>query len=271
MIRIMILVLLFMYNAMIAQDFQGVATYQTKRMVDFSMEDSKVDSEMQKQIKEMLAKKFQKEYTLQFNSISSIYKEEINLDAPQTSIPGVELVIVGASSSDILYKNTKEKRYTNQRDMFGKTFLVKSLLKDRKWKLAQETKKIGNYTCYKATATRAVNKYNNTVSHDNTNREPKEVVQTLTVWYTPEIPVSNGPSRYWGLPGLILEANDGEETILCTKIVLNPKKAIDIKEPKKGKIVTEEKFNAILVKKQKEMEDTMPHGDGNSIEFKIGG
>jgi GLPGLI family protein len=35
---------------------------------------------------------------------------------------------------------------------------------------------------------------------------PKDV--TITAWYTPEIPVNQGPENYWGLPGLILEIND---------------------------------------------------------------
>jgi GLPGLI family protein len=49
---------------------------------------------------------------------------------------------------------------------------------------------------------------------------PKDV--TITAWYTPEIPVNQGPENYWGLPGLILEINDGKTVILCSKIVLNP-------------------------------------------------
>jgi GLPGLI family protein len=51
---------------------------------------------------------------------------------------------------------------------------------------------------------------------------PKDV--TITAWYTPEIPVNQGPENYWGLPGLILEINDSKTVILCSKIVLNLKK-----------------------------------------------
>jgi GLPGLI family protein len=50
---------------------------------------------------------------------------------------------------------------------------------------------------------------------------PKDV--TITAWYTPE----TSKSRSWkllGLPGLILEINDGKTVILCSKIVLNLKK-----------------------------------------------
>jgi GLPGLI family protein len=45
---------------------------------------------------------------------------------------------------------------------------------------------------------------------------PKDV--TITAWYTPEIPVNQGPEN-WGLPGLILEINDGKTVMFenCTK------------------------------------------------------
>jgi GLPGLI family protein len=44
---------------------------------------------------------------------------------------------------------------------------------------------------------------------------------TITAWYTPEIPVNQGPENYWELPSLILEINDGKTVVLCSKIVLN--------------------------------------------------
>jgi GLPGLI family protein len=36
------------------------------------------------------------------------------------------------------------------------------------------------------------------------------------------------------LPGLILEVNDGR-TVVCVKVILNPKVKTDIKAPTKGK------------------------------------
>ena len=84
-------------------------------------------------------------------------------------------------------------------------------------------------------------------------REPKMETRTTTAWYTPQIPVNNGPDDYQGLPGLILEVHDGKLTIVCSKIVLNPKEKIDISEPEKGKVVTQEKYEEIMEKKAKEM------------------
>lgn len=97
--------------------------------------------------------------------------------------------------------------------------------------------------------------------------------QTITAWYTLDIPVNNGPSRYHGLPGLILEVNDGSETIICSKVVLNPDKEITISEPKKGKEVNQEKYDTIMEKKMKEMREHYDSSrkDGNSVNISIRG
>ena len=95
--------------------------------------------------------------------------------------------------------------------------------------------------------------------------------RTIVAWYTPDVPVSNGPNNYGGLPGLILEVNDGDLTIVCSEIILNPKEIKEINEPTKGKIVTRKKFGEIAEEKTKEMMNRYRSRDGKGIEIKIGG
>src|SRR6218665_698056 len=59
------------------------------------------------------------------------------------------------------------------------------------WKITSETKKIQNYTCYKATTSFRGNNFE--------------------AWFTPDIPLNIGPWKWYGLPGLILEAYDVEK------------------------------------------------------------
>ncbi len=273
-IKIIVTTIIFIVTNVIgAQNFQGIATYKSKRQMNIQMGDSsQANSEMHSRMMEMLKKQFEKTYILTFNKEESVFKEEESLEAPQPQ--GVVMVMVDMGGSDIFYKNTKEERYTNQNETFGKVFLIKDKLEKQDWKLGSETKNIGDYTCYKATMTRErpVMQEGFEERNEEENKEPEMEEYTITAWYTPQIPVSNGPRSYYGLPGLILEVNDGSETMICSKIVLNPKDQVEISEPTKGKEVTQEKFNKIMEKKQKEMRERYERddhdGEGISITIK---
>jgi GLPGLI family protein len=173
----------------------------------------------------------------------------------------------------------------------GKEFLVKDSLPSLKWKMESETRVIGGYTCYKATAVKEASKsdFRNLRPKDddkkaasdakNDEKEkktnfmegldiPKEI--TITAWYTPEIPVNQGPESYWGLPGLILEVNDGKTIILCSKVVLNSKDKAEIKPANNGKVTTQKEYDEIVVKKMKEMQE-MGQGQGGGRSMRFGG
>lgn len=89
---------------------------------------------------------------------------------------------------------------------------------------------------------------------------PKEI--EVVAWYTPQIPINQGPGEYWGLPGLILEVNEDRTTILCSKIVMNPEEKEEIKVPSKGKEVTREEYTETVKKKMEEMREMYGGGRG---------
>lgn len=270
---------LFFTSLLSAQDFNGIATYKSQRKVDVKLDSTQMNDEMQQEMMAMIKKQFEKEYTLEFNKNESLYKESASLDKPGSSSSGVQIEFMGSGEGDIMYKNLTENRFATQSNLFGKIFLVQDQLEVPDWKLEKETKNIGEYTCFKATFKRMATVSTSMTMSVNSKEEPKEpevkeVEQTVTVWYTLQIPVKHGPGNYSGLPGLILEVSDGEETILCSKIVLNPKEGVKIEEPKKGKKVNQKEFEAIMEKKMAEMEEQFHSGrrdDGHSIEIRIGG
>lgn len=268
---------LFLVSHLHAQSFQGIAHFKTKTSMDIRMDSTQVSNEMQEQIKEMLKKQMEKEYTLRFDATTSVYKEDESLGAPATG--GGMVFGFSSGAGDILFRNTKEKYFAKTADVFGKPFLIKDSLKVYNWKLENESKKIGNYTCYKATFEQEVKQSsfstddkNNTDSLTGKKQEVKK--QIITAWYTPEIPINIGPSKYWGLPGLILEVNDGSTTMICDKIVLNPKEKFTIDQPTKGKEVSQAEFDKLMEEKLKEMEEMYGGGkkgkDGNTFEIRIG-
>lgn len=283
LLKLIALSLILISISVSAQDFQGQAYYQTQRKVDMKMDDSQMTDEQQSKMQAMLKKQFERTYILTFSKEASIYKEEEQLDKPTgASQGGVKVMVLGGGAGTKLYKNTKTKTYADEQDVFGKSFLVKDDLESYDWVLGDESKIIGKYLCFKATATREVESmsmsFGNAVDDEDSD-EPKTttVTQVVTAWYTPDIPVSDGPDNYWGLPGLILELHDGEDmSYLCTKIVMNSKDKDEIEAPTKGKVVTNKEYEEIMQKKMQEMQEMYGGRErkgegGKTFNIQIGG
>ncbi len=270
----LVLTLLSTYSG-VAQEFQGKATYQTKTNIDFSNFGNRgsgggnISEEQRQMMMERMKQAFEKTFSLTFNRMESIYKEEEKQEQPGMG-GGMMLSIMGSFVSGTYYKNIGETRYLDQRELYGKMFLVSDTLQKLDWKMTGETKTIGQYTCYKATAMKKVNTSdfasfrqrrdvpeNDSIPSNAPSKEepirPEEI--EVTAWYTLDIPINQGPAEYWGLPGLILEVSSGRTTILCSKITLNPEEKEKIKPPSGGKKVSQEEYNEIFVEKMQEMRE----------------
>jgi len=273
-----ILLALLFCGSLYAQTFQGKATYKTSMKMNFKMGGDRgntMSDEQKAQMNARLAKQFQKTFVLTFDKTASVYKEKKSLNAP-VARSGVNMmfqVIGGGGGNDVYYKNIKEGRFINKTEIMGKLFLIKDQLTKYDWKLTGETKNIGTYTCYKATYTRQEDRTNMSVEDGEVTEKTEKVDVVTTAWYTPSIAVSNGPRGYNGLPGLILELREGNETIICSEIVMNPTNKITIEEPTKGKVVSQEKYRKIMDKKSKEMMEKFKsrRKGGNNVEIRIGG
>lgn len=270
---------LLITTSLLAQNFQGKAIYKTSRKMDFKIggqEGSTMSDERKAQMNTMMMKQFQKTFTLTFDKSSSIYKEEKKLKAPATMPSnGFNVMVMGSGGgNDVVYKNTKENRFVNKTEIMGKLFLIKDKLPKYDWKLTDETKNIGVYTCYKATYTRQEERTSMNVDDGKVTEKKEKVDVVTTAWYTPTIAVSIGPGNYTGLPGLILEIKEGNQTIICSEIVLNPTDKIKIEEPKKGKVVSQKQYEKIMDKKTKEMMENFKSrrdSKGHSMQIRIGG
>ena len=262
-------------GSMFAQDFSGRATYKTHRKSSFKLDSTTIATNpgIQEQMEAQMRKMFQKTFTLDFTKSESIYKEEQELDAPKgpSSNGSVMVMSFGGGGTDFLYKNISENRMANKKELMGKVFLIKDNLVTYDWKLTGERKNIGNYSCYKAVYEVEEEEIQINMIDGDVKEEKVIKKRSIVAWYTLEVPISNGPSNYGGLPGLILEVNDGDLTIVCSEIVLNPKEVKEIKEPTKGKIVTRKKFEAIAKEKTKEMMDRFRSRDGKGLEIRIEG
>ncbi|MCZ6595660.1 MAG: GLPGLI family protein [Bacteroidetes bacterium] len=278
-------ILLFSFCG-IAQNINGKAYYQSKTTIDMDNFGSREMSEdMKRQIAERMKNMLEKTYILTFNTNESIYKEEEKLETGGGS-RGFGMMMSSFSAGK-QYKNLADNQILEEREFFGKQFLINDTITNLQWTVGKESKQIGQYIVIKATAMKRVDpndfsmaRRRNQDGDDDEKKEGEEVKDStstnldpfdeievpeevlVTAWFTPQIPVKNGPGEYAGLPGLILEMSIDRTTILCSKIVLNLKEADKIEAPDKGKEVTREEYNKIVKEKMDEMRENFRSGSG---------
>ena len=274
-----------------SQDFQGQAFYKTQTAMDLGSWGDRMSAEQKKAMKERMKPYLEPVYVLTFDKTKSIYKQEETLDAPGSG-GGRGWGRMMAATGGPVYKDVSSKKSLQSTEFMGKKFLISNDEDNIKWVMENEQKMIGNYLCFKATAkvkkpktmtsawrnaekdSKKSKENNDSLEKTNNQADSKvekldEVVvtaetETITAWYSPQIPVSHGPAEYGGLPGLILELTNDRTVMLCTKVVMNPEKRIVISEPTKGEFVTKVEFENIVEVKVKEMRDMWRGQRGNS-------
>lgn len=107
----------------------------------------------------------------------------------------------------VYYNRDKDSLWWNKK--YATEIYGKEKREAIEWKINTETKKIGNFTCNKATGYFRGRDY--------------------TVWFTKEIPVPFGPWKLQGLPGLVLEAyTTNKELYIYFKSLEYPSKNLSV-------------------------------------------
>lgn len=118
-------------------------------------------------------------------------KEKLFLDEKQEN-NSISLGMKTSPQGDqVVYNIKKNTIWSNF--LHRKQIYVKEVATKINWKIEKESKKIGEFSCKKATANFRGRNY--------------------TVWFTTQIPLPFGPWKLNGLPGLILEAYDKDKYV----------------------------------------------------------
>lgn len=255
-----------------AQGITGRAYYKSSSSFSIKMDSTKMAPEQMAQIQASLKKQMEQNYVLSFTQTESTWKKEESLGGgPATAAAGGAVFMVASSGEgSTLYKNVTGN-YLQEQEMMGKEYLIQDKVEPYEWVLSEETKKIGNYTAQKASFTKIVD--SKRFSTGMTEMENVKDTLQVTVWFTPEIPVSHGPEYYFGLPGLILEVQNQGRTLICEKIELNPSaEPVVIERPSKGKQMTQAEFRVVQEEGMKQMMNRYQGkpGSGNRMEIRIG-
>lgn len=92
------------------------------------------------------------------------------------------------NSMDYIYKNYPKGKITTRTGMFADDFEYKETYISQDWKIMDSTKLIIGYPCQLAKT-----EFRGRIYH---------------AWFTPDIPICEGPWKFTGLPGLIMEVYD---------------------------------------------------------------
>ena len=141
--------------------------------------------------------KFYSFHTAVFDSIaadkegSRKMRESVNMMLQKYQITGkIDQSNLGykRGSSQIIYKNYPKEGMTVSEEILNTHFTYMDSLNMQTWDITDSVKTVLGYECQKATSYFRGRHW--------------------IAWFTPEIPVSDGPWKLMGLPGLIMEAYD---------------------------------------------------------------
>ena len=146
----------------------------------------------------------------------SIESGDISLDE--------ESSFTAKSVSTFNYRSLDKNVYLDEELLLdaSKSLVIKGELEKPEWNIVSDSiKTIENYPCLMAKGYVRGRNY--------------------TVWFTPDIPVSAGPWKLWGLPGLIMNVRSDDGVVEITLISLKPTDLLP-KEPTVKKTVTPAEF-----------------------------
>ena len=178
---------------------------------------------------------------LYFNDRYSLYQKDDNSSVqPLEGRQGMMMdrLSMGSAPKSVLqtsWMDTKKGTRADVYELMTRLFRVEEKLENPAWKPGKEQRSILGYVCQDASR--------------------KDGDKTITVWFTPEIPVSYGPGQYYGLPGLILAVElDGKNAMLALEINLDQPEN-KITKPTDGKKTSQKDFDELLKLKVKEWEE----------------
>lgn len=210
---------------------QGTVTYEEVAKLVIQLDN------MSPEMQDMLPKEHRNQTVLYFSPDASRYENLAqNNDANiEQESEGGGMKIMISQPENIIYRDLKDKKIVAQKEFMTRVFLVQSDFPKDEWKFTGNQKMILEYPCQEATRLRGED--------------------TISIWFTPAIPVSSGPGEYGNLPGLVLavDINNGQRNITAKSIDLGEIDLAKLEKPTKGKKVSQEEYDSIVAEKTKEM------------------
>jgi GLPGLI family protein len=212
-------------------------------------------------------------YMLLFSDSVSVYKMVPEDEAPDPFAGNGPRVVMRFGGGGDLYKNFTQSKAIQTTELGGKNFLIVDSIRQQPWKLSDETKQVLGHLCHKATRKimqagsmrMTMNGASGDVKRDTTGpKMPAGKEVDVIAWYADDIVSPVGPESYGQLPGVILQLDVDNGTTVYTATEV--KKTVDLKElkePKKGRVITREEFSKMMMN----MMGSQMQGGGRTMRF----
>lgn len=127
-------------------------------------------------------------YDLLFNAEASYFVKIEGLQNESKSLYNMTAIL----ASHKFIKTSNDEILTQSSNKYLSKYLIRHE-NDLEWRLSNSEKNISGFLCKKATTTYTI-----------TNSKKTSKIE-IEAWYAPSIPVSWGPAKFSGLPGLIVQ------------------------------------------------------------------
>jgi GLPGLI family protein len=168
---------------------------------------------------------------LHFNTTESKYE-----DSEEEAEPGMK----GWSNRKetfFIKRNFSNNTIFDGITLLGKTYLIQDSIIPLPWKILNDMKEVAGHICMNASMNDTIRK------------------QITIAWFALDMPVSAGPDRFTGLPGMVLEVdiNNGALVMTADKIDLKPLTTeLNVPAKIKGKKITVPEYTQLIEKQIKE-------------------
>ncbi len=169
---------------------QDLANYKFSYVLTFIPDSTKLNSTVKNQLVLLIGN----------NESKFFVQNDLKLGKNDSGEDGIVPIEGRGLGGTEIFKNFKTNKETVITNIFRQGYLYAEEIPTLNWNITNESKVILSYTCKKATTTFLGRQYE--------------------AWFTPDIPINNGPWKLGGLPGLILKANDVQNYYIfeCTGI-----------------------------------------------------
>lgn len=218
----------------IGQNKSGVAYYtKESKLNNEKLNNSDVKEELKKAISNVNETIGSNEYVLKFNPNFAKYQLVEKMNSDENSSFKNKLALAFSGFNGVAFFDKKIGHLIIKKEILDETFLITTKFEEMNWILTKEKLILNGLTCYKAKKVLIKEGRNGVIETE------------ITVWYTPEINLPYGPDGFGGLPGLIIQLENGNIVTTLDKIEFVDKE-IKITLPTKGKKLTEGEFNAFM-------------------------